>query len=465
MTRVSYNPSKHLAKGPRIWQPSSWRDFPATQQPHWPETLLSETTQKIHSLPPLTSAQEIDALKHLIAAAGRGQAFLLQGGDCAERFQDCNESHILGRLRILVQMGVVIGFASRRPVVRIGRMAGQYAKPRSEPHETTADGMRLPSFRGENINSIKANLKDRSADPERLLMAYHHSGATLNFMRTILSSRSLDIQDREPWEQKSAPLPRNLIGARYERIARAIAEAQAFVRSQSFTSEKSPYFPVDFFVSHEALILPYEEAMTRYVSSQGSWYNASSHMLWIGERTRHGDGAHVEYCRGIANPIGVKIGPDANPDDVVNLVTRLNPHNEAGKIVLITRLGADQVSNRLPALACAFKNSSLNVTWSVDPMHGNTERSPNGFKTRRLENIMKEIQSSAAVHKSLGTHLGGVHLELTHEAVTECVGGSDYVSEDDLSKRYETWCDPRLNDSQSLEVAFLLADLLDSGDK
>lgn len=441
----------------RMWRPSSWREYRTAQEVLWPEQQLKIVTDKLSDLPSLISAYEIETLRSHVIEAGLGRRFLLQGGDCAERFQDCNEQQISGRLRILLQMGLVIAHASRRPVVRIGRMAGQYAKPRSELTEFTLEGIEVPAFRGDNINSFDADALGRQPDPDRLMMAYHHAGATLNFIRTLMADGFADLKHLDGWQLDG--IQKGLSWARYERIAHGLRDALAFLETVA-----GPTTPLrgdhEFYVSHEALVLPFEESMTRFVPSHGRWYNMGAHMLWIGDRTRQLDGSHVEYCRGIGNPIGVKIGTDSNPYEILELIRQLNPHNEAGKVTLITRFGAQNVSRLLPPLIDAARVADLHVTWSVDPMHGNTERTVDGRKTRQFSKINAELESTFAAHALRGSVLGGVHLELTHEPVTECTGGSEFLTEGDLNKKYETWCDPRLNGTQSLELSFILANLL-----
>ena len=469
---VFYQSIRNIAP-PTLWQPWTWRGFEASQQPEWLERDLAPITDKIASLPPLISAQEIDFLKEMIADAGAGKRFVLQAGDCAERFQDCSEQHISGRLKILLQMGLVIAYQIRKPVVRIGRMAGQYAKPRSELFECASDGETVPSFRGDNINSFLMSKEGRLPDPNRLLMSYHHSGATLNFMRTLIAAGFTDLKHLAHWDLQTKRPSKSFAGARYAKITKALLDARAFFDSDRVASDpeagqrsnlrsnlSASENKFDFFVSHEALVLPYEEAMTRYVPQAGRWYNMGAHMLWIGDRTRQLDGAHVEYCRGIGNPIGIKIGADSDPTDIIALVKKLNPHNEAGKITLITRYGAQNVEGKLPRLLLALRESNLTLTWACDPMHGNTERTELGVKTRSFDKILTELQQTVLAHRISGTHFGGVHLELTHESVTECLGGSEFISEGDLPQRYETWCDPRLNDTQSLEVAFAISEIL-----
>jgi len=448
-----------------LWQPHSWRNYTAAQQPQWgsPEA-LNAVSEQLGRLPGLVGAAEIESLKHQIADAGLGRRFILQGGDCAERFQDCREDVIRSKLQILMQMAIVMGYAAKRPIVTIGRMAGQYAKPRSEAEELTKDGRRIPIFRGESINGFEDNFQARTSDPLRLLQAYHSSSATLNFIRLLMGSGFGDLLQTEQWSPER--VPGGAYGKRYEQIVHGLRDTLAFIASCSGSDvgakQKTLGFK-DFYVSHEALVLPYEESLTRFVPDMGRYYNLSTHMLWIGDRTRKIDGAHVEYCRGVGNPVGIKISAESNITEMLEVIARINPHNEVGKVNLITRLGAAFVSAKLPDLIRAINASGLTVTWSVDPMHGNTVRTPDGRKTRRFESIASEVQDSFEVHKASGSVLGGIHLEMTADDVTECTGGAAVITDSCLSRRYETWCDPRLNGAQSLELAFVAAACLRRG--
>lgn len=442
-----------------LWQPHSWRNFDASQQPIWDSTdALEAVIEQLGRLPGLVGALEIETLKQQVAEAGLGRRFILQGGDCAERFQDCREDVIRNKLQIMMQMALVMGVASKRPIVNIGRMAGQYAKPRSASFETDEFGNSIPIFRGESVNSFEANDVARRSDPLRLLQAYHSSSATLNFIRLLMGSGFGDLLRMEQWDL--ATLPSGAYGRRFEQIANGLKEALAFIstcsNSDSASSVSVGGFK-EFFVSHEALLLPYEESLTRFVPEMGRYYNLSTHMVWIGDRTRDLNGSHVEYCRGIGNPIGIKVGADADLAELVEVISKINPHNEVGKITLIARLGAGNVNSRLPELIRVVSASGLNVTWSVDPMHGNTVRFSDGTKTRRFEAIISEVRDSFTIHQQHSSVLGGVHLEMTADDVTECIGGTSGVSEADISRRYDTWCDPRLNGSQSLELSFAIA--------
>jgi 3-deoxy-7-phosphoheptulonate synthase len=445
-----------------LWHPHSWQSYPAAQQPEWESSSgLSAVTEQLGRMPGLVGSGEIESLKQQISDAGLGRRFILQGGDCAERFQDCRESLIRGKMRIIMQMALVMGYAGRRPIVPIGRMAGQYAKPRSEPHEFSSNGVRLPIFRGESVNSFEATSNGRRSDPLRLLQAYHTSGATLNFIRMLMGNGFGDLQNIDGWYLGN--LKQGPMWTRYEQIALGLRDAMAFMSSVSGSCSDSAlrgYGFKDFFVSHEALLLPYEQALTRFVAETGRYYNLSTHMLWIGDRTRKVGSAHVEYCRGVGNPVGIKVSAETNIDELLDVIGRINPHNEAGKVTLITRLGTAHVKEKLPKFIEALRDSGLSVTWSVDPMHGNTVRTEDGRKTRRFEAIVGEIQQSFDVHRELGSILGGVHLEMTSDDVTECTGGTSGVSDESLHSRYETWCDPRLNGAQSLEIAFAIANCL-----
>ena len=448
-----------------LWQPRSWQNFAASQQPDWGDgQALRAVTEQLGKLPGLVGAKEIETLKQHIAEAGLGRRFILQGGDCAERFQDCRENVIGDKMRIILQMALVIGYAGRRPVVPVGRMAGQYAKPRSEPFEKVVDGSSIPIFRGESVNSFNPDLSSRRPDPMRLLQAYHCSSATLNFVRTLMSSGFGDIQNLDSWDLGS--MPKGAFWKRYDQIASVLRDALAFISNVSGATSSAAEKIADghgfknFFVSHEALLLPYEEALTRFIPEMGRYYNLSTHMLWIGDRTRSVDGAHVEYCRGVGNPVGIKVGSDTDGRDLLEVISRINPHNEPGKVTLITRFGAANARKLLPGIIRAVTDSGLSVTWSVDPMHGNTEKGVDGRKTRRFEAIVDELHGSFDAHRECGTTLGGIHLELTSDAVTECTGGTAGISDEMLSQRYETWCDPRLNGAQSLELAFIAASCL-----
>ncbi len=442
-----------------LWQPHSWRRCEASQQPDWGcDSALSAVTEQLRRMPGLVGYKEVESLKQLVGEASFGRRFLLQGGDCAERFQDCREDVIRSKMRILLQMALVMGYAGRKPVVPIGRMAGQYAKPRSEAFELDARGQAMPIFRGESVNSFEACQIARKADPLRLLQAYHSSSATLNFIRMLMTSGFGELRNIDEWD-----IGRLRVGAywkKFEQIAAGLRDAIAFMSTVAPEDHGAAMLRGgfrEFFVSHEALVLPYEEALTRFVPESGRYYNLSTHMLWIGDRTRDLAGSHVEYCRGVGNPVGIKVGPEFEPELLTEVIRRINPHHEPGKVVVITRLGADLVVDRLPKLIRSIQIEGLPVTWCVDPMHGNTVKLADGRKTRHFDDILSEMRRSFDVHSREGSVLGGLHLELTADDVTECLGGTSGVQEEIMRLRYETWCDPRLNGTQSLEIAFLAA--------
>ncbi len=432
------------------WTPQRWRGRPIRQQPTYADpAAVDAALSALRALPPLVHAGEVDALLGALAEAGAGRRFLLQGGDCAEQFADCTAGAIEARLRILLQMSVVLTWGGQTPVVRVARMAGQYAKPRSRPTERV-DGHEVLTYRGDHING--QDPADRSPDPGRLLRAYHHSTATLNYARALLDGGFADLHRAERWDLGQVRDPERR--AEYARMVRQMLEAVQFVEAIGARSVEA-FNSVRLYTSHEGLLLPYEEALTRKVG--GRWLNLGAHFLWIGDRTRQLDGAHVDYFRGIANPIGVKCGPSMDPGELVELVRALNPRNEPGRLTLITRYGAERVRDLLPRHVAAVRGAGLHVTWSSDPMHGNTRTAGNGLKTRGFDDILDELKAAFDVHKAEGTVLGGVHFELTGEDVTECTGGPQDLGEADLLRAYESGCDPRLNNAQSLEVAFLIA--------
>ena len=443
------------------WNPASWQTRPAQQQPVYrdQDALLAAVAQ-LSRLPPIVVSWEVERLREELAAAQRGERFLLQGGDCAESFDDCESDKIATRLKILLQMSLVLTQAMKKPVIRLGRMAGQYAKPRSTDTETR-DGLTLPSYRGDIINGMDFEPEQRAPDPERLLKAYGQSAATLNLLRAFAGGGYADLYNIHRWTLGFvADSPQ---GARYNELSEKISESLAFMSAIGITPESQPDLRrVEFFTSHEALLLGFEEAMTRVDSTSGDWYDTSAHMLWIGERTRQLDGAHIEYMRGIKNPIGIKCGPTMEPDDLLRLIDVLNPHNEAGRLTLIGRFGSDKIADRLPRLMAATKKAGRSVVWSTDPMHGNTLKASNGYKTRPFDRVLSEVRSFIEVAQAEGVHPGGVHLEMTGQNVTECIGGARALSEDELSHRYHTHCDPRLNADQALELSFLVAEKLKS---
>jgi len=440
------------------WTPHSWKDLPIQQQPVYADELrLREVLSEIETLPPLVHPGEVDSLKANLAAAGRGEAFLLQGGDCAERFIDCSKTPIERKLKILLQMSLVLTWGARLPVIRVGRIAGQFAKPRSKPFETV-DGQEVPSYRGDNVNGHA--IPDREPSPDRLLRAYHHSAATLNYLRALLDGGFADLQHPEHWDL--AFLAQAEARTDYEDLIGRIHDTLDFLKATGVASTES-WKRVDFFTSHEGLLLAYESAHTVAVGSKH--YNLGSHMLWIGDRTRQFDGAHIEYFRGVANPIGLKCGPTMDTKDLVKLCRRLNPENELGRLTLITRLGAGRVSEDLPPLIEAVQEAGCQVVWSSDPMHGNTTSTEQGIKTRDFSQIVAELDGVFRAHREAGTVLGGVHFELTGEDVTECTGGAQGLQAEDLARSYQSYCDPRLNYAQSLELAFLIAGWLRAGNQ
>ncbi len=439
------------------WARESWREFPALQQPAYVDSgSLAGVRAKLEKLPPLVLPAEIDRLKGLTAAASAGKSFILQGGDCAERFEDCEADLIANKIKIMLQMSLILTFGARKPVIRLGRIAGQYSKPRSQPTEKTPFG-ELSSYKGDAVNSHVQTAEGRSPDPERLVSAYFHSSATLNYIRGLLESGFADLHNPYSWNLHS--IEESDAWPRYSRIVNGIVDAVSFM--ESFGGLNPDIVArAEFYTSHEGLVLEYEEAMTRFDAGSGRWYNAGAHMLWIGERTRQIDGAHAEYFRGIANPIGIKAGPDADPHELEELIGRLNPSNEDGRITLITRMGDNLVAERLPGILKHLSKSNLRITYSCDPMHGNIYSTDECIKTRDFNRIMSELSSSFRIHSETGLRLAGVHFELTGDDVTECVGGSSGISHSDLATNYQSFCDPRLNCSQSLEMALLIAELL-----
>ena len=442
------------------WTPPSWRQKTAKHVPtDYPDgAALERVEQTLRGMPPLVFAGEARRLKSLLGDVAEGKAFLLQGGDCAESFKEFHADNIRDTFRLILQMAVVLTFAGGKPVVKVGRIAGQFAKPRSEPIETI-DGVTLPSYRGDIVNGMAFEPSERSPDPERLLRAYGQSAATLNLLRAFAGGGYADLYNIHRWTLgfvQDSPQ-----GARYHELSEKISESLAFMSAIGITPETQPDLRrVEFFTSHEALLLGFEEAMTRVDSTSGDWYDTSAHMLWIGERTRQLDGAHIEYMRGIKNPIGVKCGPTMEPDDLLRLIDALNPANEPGRLTLIGRFGSDKIGDRLPRLMAATKRSGRSVVWSTDPMHGNTLKASNGYKTRPFDRVLSEVRSFIDVAQAEGVHPGGVHLEMTGQNVTECTGGARALSEDELSHRYHTHCDPRLNADQALELSFLVAERL-----
>lgn len=441
------------------WTPDSWRSKPIVQVPDYPDAgTLADVEKQLASFPPLVFAGEARSLKKALARVAAGEAFLLQGGDCAESFAEHGANNIRDFFRMFLQMAVVLTYAASSPVVKVGRIAGQFAKPRSSPMEKR-DGVELPSYRGDIINDNAFTPEARIPDPRRQLQAYRQSAATLNLLRAFASGGYANLDSVRQWMLgfiKDSPQSR-----RYVELTDRISEALAFMQACGLDLERHPELKTtDFYTSHEALLLGYEQAMTRIDSTSGDWYDTSGHMLWIGDRTRQLDHAHIEFCRGIKNPLGLKCGPSSKPDDLLRLIDILNPENEPGRLTLISRFGADKVGDHLPALVRAVKREGRTVVWSCDPMHGNTISSASGYKTRPFDLILKEVKSFFAVHAAEGTYAGGVHLEMTGQNVTECTGGARAITDADLNDRYHTVCDPRLNAEQAIDMAFLIAEHL-----
>ncbi|MDX8451556.1 3-deoxy-7-phosphoheptulonate synthase class II [Mesorhizobium sp. VK9D] len=440
------------------WSPNSWREKPIKQVPAYPDpAALKATEAQLATFPPLVFAGEARKLKKQLAAVAAGEAFLLQGGDCAESFAEHGADNIRDFFRVFLQMSVVLTFAGAQPVVKVGRVAGQFAKPRSSDNETKA-GVTLPSYRGDIINGIEFDAKSRIPDPARQEMAYRQSAATLNLLRAFAQGGYASLENVHRWMLGFvADSPQ---GEKYGALANRITETMDFMRAVGITSETNfALRETDFYTSHEALLLGYEEALTRVDSTSGDWYATSGHMIWIGDRTRQPDHAHIEYCRGIKNPLGLKCGPSLTPDGLMELIDLLNPENEPGRLTLIARFGSDKVAEHLPKLVRAVKKEGRNVVWSSDPMHGNTIEAA-GYKTRPFDRILKEVQTFFEVHRAEGTHPGGIHVEMTGKNVTECTGGARAITAEDLQDRYHTHCDPRLNADQAIELAFLVSDLL-----
>ncbi|MBN4080934.1 3-deoxy-7-phosphoheptulonate synthase class II [Caldithrix abyssi] len=442
-----------------MWQPDSWRNFTAKHLPDYPDVdHLAEVEQTLHGFPPLVFSGEVRSLKRSLADVAEGNRFLLQGGDCAESFSEFHADNIRDTFRVILQMAVVLTSGASMPIVKVGRMAGQFAKPRSSPTEII-DGVELPSYTGDIINDIRFDAEKRIPNPDRMLKAYSQSASTLNLLRAFADGGYADLRHVQSWNMgfvKSGPQ-----GERYRHLADQIQESLNFMEALGITSQNTPQLRrVQYYTSHEALLLPYEEALTRVDSTSGDMYNTSAHFLWIGDRTRFQDSAHVEFCRGIENPIGIKCGPSLDPDDLIQLLDILNPNDDAGRITLITRFGHEKVETYLPKLIHKVQQEGRTVVWSCDPMHGNTIKSSAGIKTRPFNRILEEVKQNIKIHRTEGSWAGGIHLEMTGQNVTECTGGLDEISESDLSDRYRTHCDPRLNANQAIELAFLIADEL-----
>lgn len=438
---------------PGDWTPASWRSRPATQQPVYPDAdALAEVEAELSRLPPLVTSWEILSLKKQLAEAQEGKRFLLQGGDCAESFADCESALVSNRLKVLLQMSLVLVHGLRLPVVRVGRFAGQYAKPRSADMEEK-DGVSLPSYRGDFINQPEFTAAARTADPRRMVKGHARSAMTMNFVRALVDGGFADLHHPEYWDL--GWVGHSPLSAEYQRMVAAVGDAVRFMETISGEALHN-LNRADFYTSHEALLLPYEQALTRQVPRQWGWFNLSTHFPWIGMRTAALEGAHVEYFRGLRNPVAVKIGPSVTPDQLMKLVDVLNPDDEPGRLALIHRMGAAQVADKLPPLLEAVRREGRRVLWICDPMHGNTESASNGFKTRRFDNIRGELEAAFDLHAAAGTRLGGVHLELTGENVTECTGGARELTDTDLARAYRSTVDPRLNYEQSLEIAMLI---------
>lgn len=439
------------------WSPESWRGKPIQQQPQYPDTAhLARVEQTLAGYPPLVFAGEARELRRQFAEVTQGRAFLLQGGDCAESFAEFSAAKIRDTFKVLLQMAIVMTFAAGCPVVKVGRMAGQFAKPRSANDETLG-GVTLPAYRGDIVNGIEFDAASRVPDPERLLQAYHQATASLNLLRAFAQGGFADVHQVHQWNLDF--IANSALSEKYHQLANRIDETLAFMRAVGMDS--APQLrEVSFFTAHEALLLGYEQAFVRQDSLTGRWYDCSAHMLWIGDRTRQLDGAHVEFMRGIENPIGVKVGPSMDPDELIRLIDILNPDNDPGRLNLIVRMGADKVEAHFPQLLRKVKEEGRQVLWSSDPMHGNTIKASSGYKTRDFAQILSEVKQFFQVHRAEGTVAGGIHIEMTGQNVTECIGGSRPITEAGLSDRYHTHCDPRMNADQSLELAFMIAETL-----
>ena len=445
------------------WKPNSWRNYPVVQMPTYPdESKVNSVEAKLSFKPPLVFAGEVQVLKKSLALAEKGNAFILQGGVCAESFSQFSANGIRDTFKVLLQMAVILTYGSSIPIIKIGRIAGQFAKPRSSDVEII-DGIELPSYRGDMINDMEFNKTARQPDPQRLIDGYEQSAATLNLIRAFAQGGMANLEKVHEWTLGF--LNNTPETDKYKEIANRISESLNFMKACGLTASSVPQLrETDFFTSHEALLLNYEEALTREdtITAEKGWYATSAHLLWVGDRTRQFDHGHIEYLSGIQNPVGIKCGPSLEKDDLIRLLDKVNPNNESGKVVLICRMGSEKVNEHLPKLIKKIKANGKNVTWCCDPMHGNTIKASNGYKTRRVAEILNEVNNFFLVHKSEGTLPGGVHFEMTWSNVTECLGGANEVKESDLGSRYHTHCDPRLNGSQSLELAFLVSDLIKS---
>lgn len=440
------------------WTPSSWRDFKIKQQPIYNNKEELENVEKeLRSYPPLVFAGEARKLKRHLGEVVEGRAFLLQGGDCAESFADFNATNIRDMFKVIMQMSAILAFAGGIPVVKVGRLAGQFAKPRSNATEII-DGVEYPIYRGDIINDIEATMKSREANPNRMIKAYNQSAATLNLLRAFAQGGFADLNEVHKWNMEF--VKNNSFGQKYEEIANRITEALKFMEACGINTQNTKQLQeTEFYTSHEALLLNYEEQLCRKDSLSDKYYDCSAHMLWIGERTRGLDEAHIEFLRGVDNPLGVKIGPNITKDEILRLCDALNPNNEAGRLNLIVRMGANDIKNKLPAILKEVVPEKRKILWSIDPMHGNTIKASTGYKTRAFDNILDEVKSFFEIHQSYNSYAGGVHLEMTGQNVTECIGGSQEITEANLRNKYDTRCDPRLNATQAIELAFLIADV------
>lgn len=441
------------------WSPKSWRKFPIKQQPIYSDKeLLKRVENELKSYPPLVFAGEARSLKSRLADAVEGRAFLLQGGDCAESFSQFNAINIRDMFKVIIQMSAILTFAGKMPVIKVGRLAGQFAKPRSNDSEVI-DGVELPIYRGDIINSVDATLQGREPNPKRMLQAYNQSAATLNLLRAFAQGGFADLNEVHKWNMKF--VKNNAFGKKYEALAQRITEALEFMKACGINTQNTQQLKeTEFYTSHEALLLNYEEQLCREDSITAKWYDCSAHLLWIGERTRGLDEAHIEFLRGVDNPLGVKIGANATKDDIMGLCDALNPHNESGRLNIIIRMGADKIKEKLPQLLKEVLPEGRKILWSIDPMHGNTIKANNGYKTRAFDKILDEVKAFFEIHKSYNSFAGGIHLEMTGQNVTECIGGGIQITESTLSSNYNTQCDPRLNATQAIELAFLLAEIL-----
>ena len=441
------------------WSPYSWRKKKALHQPNYGNSsALEKTIKKMKKLPPLVFAGEVRSLKNELAKCVDGKGFLLQAGDCAESFAEFHPNYIRDAFRVIMQMAVILSFASGVPVVKVGRLAGQFAKPRSSPLEEK-NGKKLPSYLGDMINGIEFNEKARIPDPDRMIKAYNQAASTQNLLRAFAYGGYADFSTIQNWNLDFVKKSKQ--GSNFKILADRISECLKFIDACGINNQNVRQLTeTSFYISHEALLLPYESAFTRIDSTTGKWYDVSAHMVWIGDRTRQLNGAHVEFCKGISNPIGIKVGPSTNENELLKVIKTLNPENEKGKIVLIVRMGSKLIDKLFPKIIKKISSSNLNVVWSCDPMHANIEKSKSGYKTRNFKNILSEVKSFFTIHKKMGSIAGGIHLEMTGQNVTECIGGLQKISDKDLSHRYHTHCDPRLNASQSLELAFTMASYL-----